>query len=62
MHVPPYFRLDLRAEYEFWKRRASLAVGVSNLLQPAHTEGGSTAMDSGRVPRMVYAEMRVCFP
>ncbi len=56
---PSYFRLDLRAEYEFWKKQAAVAVGVSNLLDPVHPESGSTAMDSGEVPRMIYAELRV---
>ncbi len=58
-HVPPYFRLDLRAEYEFWKKQASVAVGVRNLLDPNHYEGGSLAQNGAEVPRMVYAEMRV---
>lgn len=58
-HVAPYFRLDLRGEYEFWEDRASVAVGVRNLLDPHHYEGGSRFLNDAEVPRMVYAEMRV---
>jgi iron complex outermembrane receptor protein len=61
LDVPSYFRLDLRAEYEFWDDRASVAVGVSNLLDPGHPEAGSQFFGHGEVPRMVYAEMRVSF-
>lgn len=60
-HINSYFRLDLRAEHEFWKDRASLAVGVRNLLQANHYEGGSLFLNHAAVPRMVYAEMRVHF-
>lgn len=59
LHVPPYFRLDLRAEHEFWKDRASVAVGVRNLLDSNHFEGASLFQNTTEVPRMVYAEMRV---
>jgi outer membrane receptor for ferrienterochelin and colicin len=59
--IRQYFRLDLRSEYEFWKDRASIAVGVRNLLDPGHMEGGTTTMDSGEVPRMVYAELKMTF-
>ncbi len=59
--VPHYFRLDLRAEYEFWNKRASVAVGVRNLLDPSHREGGTMFLSDAEVPRMVYAEMRVTF-
>ncbi|NLX13456.1 MAG: TonB-dependent receptor [Phycisphaerales bacterium] len=55
----PYFRLDLRAEHEFWKNRASVAVGVSNLLDSHHLEGGTSFLNSAEVPRMVFAEMRM---
>jgi outer membrane receptor protein involved in Fe transport len=58
-HVHPYFRLDLRAEYELWNDQASVAVGVSNLLDPDHYEGGTMFFNSAEVPRMVYAEFRV---
>jgi iron complex outermembrane recepter protein len=60
-HIDRYFRLDLRAEYEFWKKKASVAVGVRNLLDPSHYEGGSVFMTDAEVPRMVYAEMRMTF-
>ena len=58
-HVDSYFRLDLRAEHEFWNDRASIAVGVSNLLDPEHYEGGTTFLNDAEVPRMVYAEFRL---
>ena len=58
-HVDPYYRLDLNAEYEFWKDRASIAVGVTNLIDPRHPEGGSGSLANGEVPRMVYAELRM---
>ncbi|MEP0844978.1 MAG: TonB-dependent receptor, partial [Phycisphaerae bacterium] len=57
--VDPYFRLDLRAEHEFWQDKASLAVGVRNLLDPDHFEGSSKFFNSAEVPRMVYAELRI---
>lgn len=60
-HVPPYFRLDLRAEYEFWKKKASVAVGVRNLIDPHHYEGGTLFLNNTEVPRTVYAELRVSF-
>lgn len=59
--LPQYFRLDLRAEYEFWKDRASIAVGVQNLLDGHHPEGSSQFINSAEVPRMVYAELRMTF-
>ena len=60
-HVDPYFRLDLRAEHEFWKDRASVAVGVRNLLDSGHYEGGTAFLNDAEVPRIVYAELRVTF-
>lgn len=57
--IPEYYRLDLRAEQSFWEDRASLAVGVRNLLDAHHPEGGSASLDFAEVPRMVYAELRV---
>ncbi|NLX13457.1 MAG: TonB-dependent receptor [Phycisphaerales bacterium] len=57
----PYFRLDLRAEHEFWQDRASVAVGVSNLLDSNHLEGGTSFLNKAEVPRMVYAELRIAF-
>ncbi len=59
--IDDYFRLDLQAEYEFWNDRAALALGVRNLLDRQHPEGGSTAVDSGEIPRMIYAELRISF-
>ncbi len=58
-HADPYFRLDLRAEYEFWKKQASVAVGVRNLLDPSHYEAGTLFLNEAEVPRMVYAELRL---
>ncbi len=60
-HIARYLRLDLRAEYEFWKKQASVAVGVRNLLDANHYEGGALAVNSAEVPRMVYAEVRFAF-
>jgi len=57
--IAPYFRVDLRAEQEFWKKRASVAVGVRNLLDPDHPEGSTRFLNTGEVPRMIYAELRV---
>ena len=57
--VPSYFRLDLRAEQRFWKDQASIAVGVSNLLERDHLEGTSMYQNSAEVPRMIYAEFRM---
>ena len=59
LDIPRYFRLDLRAEYEFWKDRATLAVGVRNLLDPDHPEGATSFTNNAEVPRMVYAEVRM---
>jgi vitamin B12 transporter len=60
-HFDPYFRLDIRAEYKFWKKQAAIAVGVSNLIDPQHYEGTSTFLNNAEVPRMVYGEFRVTF-
>lgn len=57
--IHPYFRLDLRGEYEFWNDRAALAVGVRDLLDGAHYEGGTMFLGPGEVPRMIYAELRI---
>ena len=57
--ISQYFRLDLRAEYEFWKKQASVAVGVNNLLQANHYEGSTLQTNSAEVPRMIYAEFRM---
>lgn len=57
-HIDPYFRLDLRAEYEFWDDRASVAVGVRNLLDSGHYEGSTLFLNDAEVPRTVFAELR----
>lgn len=59
--IPPYWRLDLRAEYEFWERRAALAVGVRNLLDDHHPEGASLFLNDVEAPRMIYGELRISF-
>lgn len=61
MQFAEYFRLDLRAEYEFWKDRGTVAVGVRNLLDSHHPEGTSLFLNNTEVPRMIYAEMRLNF-
>ncbi len=61
-HIDPYLRLDVRAECEFWKDRASIAIGARNLLDPDHPEGGTLFLNDAEVPRMVYAEVRVAIP
>lgn len=58
-HADEYLRLDLRAEYEFWKDRASIAVGARNMLDPDHFEGGTRFMNVAEVPSMIYAEIRI---
>ncbi len=60
-HFDPYFRLDMRVEYEFWKKQAALAFGVSNLLNTNHYEGTSTFLNNAEVPRLFYGELRVTF-
>ncbi len=57
--IAPYYRLDLLAEYEFWKKQASVAVGVKNLLDDHHPEGATLFLNSAEVPRMVWAELRI---
>lgn len=57
--IDSYFRLDLRGEYEFWKDRGSVAVGVRNLLDPHHPEGSTAFSNDAEVPRMIYAELRL---
>ena len=56
--IDPYWRLDLRAEYEFWNDRATLGVGVKNLLDNHHPEGVTQFINDAEVPRMVFAELR----
>jgi outer membrane receptor protein involved in Fe transport len=60
--IDAYVRLDLRAEYELRRDRASIAVGVRNLLDDHHPEGTSAFFNSAEVPRMVYAELRLAIP
>ncbi|MFH1419820.1 MAG: TonB-dependent receptor [Planctomycetota bacterium] len=57
--IDPYMRLDLRAEYELWDDQASIAVGVRNLLDGGHFEGGTLFLNNAEVPRMVFAEFRL---
>ncbi|MBU0719488.1 MAG: TonB-dependent receptor [Planctomycetes bacterium] len=57
--VDSYFRLDLNAEYEFRDDQASIAVGVRNLLDSNHYEGGTTFLNDAEVPRMIFAELRL---
>jgi iron complex outermembrane receptor protein len=57
--VDPYFRLDLKGEYQFWNDQASIAVGVRNLLDPEHYEGSSSFLNYTEVPRMIFAELRL---
>jgi hypothetical protein len=57
--VDSYFRLDLRAEREFWNDQASIAIGVKNLLDSNHYEGGTLFLNDAEVPRMFYAEVRL---
>lgn len=59
--IPSYWRLDLRGEYEFWNKRASVAVGVRNLLDSHHPEGTTIMLNNAEVPRMVYGELRIRF-
>ena len=58
-NIDPYLRWDLRAEYEFWKDDASFAVGVRNLTDDSHGEGGTLFLNYAEVPSMVYTEFRV---
>lgn len=60
-NIAEYFRLDLRAEYEFWKDRGSVAVGVRNLIDDSHPEGTSLFQNPAETPRMIYAEARFHF-
>ncbi len=57
--IDPYWRLDLRGEYEFWDDKASLAVGVRNLLDNNHPEGGTLFLNYAESPRMVFVEFRL---
>ena len=57
--VDPYLRLDLRVERELWNDQASIAVGVTNLLDRNHYEGSTQFLNDAEVPRMIYAEFRM---
>ena len=57
--VDPYLRLDLLAEYELWHDTASVSLGVRNLLDSNHYEGGTLFLNDAEVPRMIYAEFRI---
>ncbi|MFQ5495463.1 MAG: TonB-dependent receptor, partial [Phycisphaerae bacterium] len=57
--VDPYFRLDVNAEYAFPGDNTSLSVGVRNLLDADHYEGGTMFLNDAEVPRMIFAELRV---
>ncbi len=60
--IDPYFRLDVRAEYEFREDQVSIAIGARNLLDPDHAEGASLFINDAEVPRMIYAEVRIAIP
>ncbi|GMU34389.1 MAG: TonB-dependent receptor [Planctomycetia bacterium] len=55
----PYIRVDLNTEYRFWEDKAALQVGVRNLMDKSHAEGGSSFIHAGETERMVYAELRL---
>jgi len=59
--VDEYFRLDLMTEYEFWDDRAAVSVGVKNLIDTHHYEGGTSFLNDAEVPRMIYAQLRIKF-
>ncbi len=49
--VDPYFRFDMRLGKTLWNDNAELAVGVNNLTDHFHSEGGET-----EVPRLAYLQ------
>ncbi len=57
--IDPYLRLDLNAEVDFWEDQASMTVGVSNLLDAGHYEGGTQFINDAQVPRMFFVELRL---
>lgn len=57
--IDSYFRLDLRLEQDLWKKRATLAVGVRNVLDSNHAEGGTLFLNNAETPRMFYVELRI---
>lgn len=60
--IDPYVRLDLQLEHVLAPDRASLTVGVKNLLDSGHPEGGTLFLSSAETPRMVFAEVRIRIP
>jgi len=61
-HIDPYLRLDLMLEHELVKDRASLTLGVRNLLDSGHFEGASLFLSDAETPRMAFAEVRIRVP
>ena len=59
--IDPYWRLDLSLEYEFWNDDAALSVGVRNLIDDHHPEGGTLFLNRADTPRMIYAQLRLTF-
>jgi iron complex outermembrane receptor protein len=57
--IDPYPRLDVRVEHEFTRDRLSVALGVNNLLDSGHYEGGTLFLNDSEVPRTVYVELRI---
>ncbi len=60
--IDSYLRWDVRAEWEFWDDRASLAAGMRNLLDGGHAEGGTVFIGDGEAPRMFFTELRIAIP
>lgn len=59
--IDSYFRLDLMAEYEFLDDQAAVSIGVRNLLDNHHYEGGTQFLNDAEVPRMLYGQLRLSF-
>ncbi len=57
--IDAYFRLDLLAEHEFLNGKGSIAVGVRNLLDNHHPEGGTLFLNDAEVPRMIFAQLKL---
>ncbi|MFQ6034934.1 MAG: TonB-dependent receptor plug domain-containing protein [Sedimentisphaerales bacterium] len=47
--VVPYFRFDIRLGKTFWNGNAELALGINNITDQSHSEGGDY-----KVPRQIY--------
>ena len=58
-NIDSYFRLDVKLEQELWKKRASISVGVRNLLDENHPEGGTLFLNNAETPRMIFVEFRL---